>query len=117
MDEANRKTWIDISVLELKEILEKDLQNKNFFLLDVRNPSEQEICTIPHTDLLIPVKELSERLNEVPRDKKIIVYCRSGVRSKTACEILYNAGWQELYNLEGGILDYIRKVDPSLPMY
>ncbi|MCX7997442.1 MAG: rhodanese-like domain-containing protein [Leptospiraceae bacterium] len=117
MDETHRGTWINISALELKEIIEKDLINKNFFLLDVRNPTEQEICVIPHTDLLIPVKELSKRLHEVPKDKKIIVYCKSGVRSKTACEILSDAGWRELYHLEGGVLEYIEKVDPSLASY
>lgn len=116
MDETHRTAWINISALELKEILEKDLK-KDFFLLDVRNPTEQEICTIPNTALLIPVKELSKRLNEVPKDKKIIVYCKSGVRSKTACEILASAGWKEIFHLEGGILEYIEKVDSSLASY
>ncbi len=117
MDETHRRTWINISAFELEEILKDNLENKNFFLLDVRNPTEQEICTIPNTDLLIPVKELSNRLNEIPKDKKIIVYCKSGVRSKTACEILSAEGWKEIYHLKGGILEYIQNIDPDLPIY
>lgn len=116
MDETNRRVWINISAFEMKEILEKN-SSQSFFLLDVRNPNEQEICTIPNTDLLIPLKELSERINEIPKDKKIIVYCKSGIRSKTACEILAKAGYKELYHLDGGILEYIQKIDPSLPVY
>jgi rhodanese-related sulfurtransferase len=91
----------------------------SFFLLDVRNPMEQDICKIPETDMLIPIKDLPFCLDQLQdyKETEIIVYCKVGVRSRTACDILTKAGFQNVKNLSGGILEYIDQVDPSLPVY
>ncbi len=74
---------------------------KDFFLLDVRTPQENAAQAIENS-VLIPLQELPQRLNELPRDKEIVVYCRVGNRSAYACSFLASRGFS-VKNLEGGI--------------
>lgn len=81
----------------------KDLiDNADYFLIDVRTKEEWEYT---HLDFfhLVPLDELELRLNKIPKDKKVICMCRSGVRSQYAVMILKRNGY-EAFNLEGGIL-------------
>ncbi|SHO50569.1 rhodanese-like domain-containing protein [Desulfopila aestuarii] len=74
----------------------------SFQLLDVRQPKEYEQAHIPGARL-IPLGELPQRLDELDRDREIIVYCRSGVRSKSGYQILNSAGFSRVLNMTGGI--------------
>ena len=76
------------------------------FLLDVREPQEYREGHIDGARLL-PLGELGKRLNELPRDREILVICRSGNRSGTATRQLLNAGYQAI-NLNGGMLGWQR---------
>jgi adenylyltransferase/sulfurtransferase len=89
---------------------------ENLFVLDVRNPNEFAICRIPGT-ALVPLPELPARLGEVPRDREVIVHCKSGMRSAKAIEFLKQQGYTKLVNLTGGILAWADKVDPGMPRY
>lgn len=71
-------------------------------LLDVRTPPEHFQLRIP-SSLFIPLDELRFRYKELPKDKKYIVYCRSGERSAFATYVLRQLGY-EAYNLAGGII-------------
>lgn len=73
-----------------------------FVFLDVRTAEEY---ADGHVDgsLLIPVQELEGRLREVPKDKRVYLYCRSGKRSAAAANILVKAGFTNIENIEGGI--------------
>ncbi|EMO53856.1 rhodanese-like domain-containing protein [Leptospira noguchii] len=107
---------------ELKSRLDlRETAKDSFYLLDVRNPNEVDICTIKGTDLLIPVGELSNRFAEIDSwkqsGKDVIVYCRSGGRSAMACEMLKQFGFSKVYNVEGGILLYSDEVDSSIMKY
>jgi len=75
------------------------------YLLDVRTPQEVAGGRIPGA-VNIPVDDLRERLAEIPRNKKIVVYCRVGLRGYIAARILLQEGWKEVYNLSGGYLTY-----------
>jgi len=68
---------------------------------------------------LIPVGSLESRIGEIPvaKDAEIVIHCRSGARSQKAALILKNAGFTNVLNLAGGILDWADKIDPSLPKY
>ncbi|PJZ67177.1 rhodanese-like domain-containing protein [Leptospira wolffii] len=108
--------------IELKSRLDARKSGKDdFYLLDVRNPNEQEISIIEGTDLLIPVTELPGRVGELDSwknsGKDLIVYCRSGGRSGNACAFLKSVGFAKVFNLEGGILQYSDDVDSSLAKY
>jgi adenylyltransferase/sulfurtransferase len=89
---------------------------ENLFVLDVRNPNEFQICRIPGTTLL-PLPELPNRFAEVPKDREVIVHCKSGMRSAKAIEFLKSQGFTKLTNLTGGILGWAEKVDPGMPRY
>lgn len=80
--------------------------NKNkIHILDVRSKYEtDEEKTRINSAQMIPIEELRDRLNEVPKDKPILTICRSGKRSALAFEILRESGWQEVANISGGLL-------------
>ena len=103
----------DITPEQLKKRIDA---GENLFVLDVRNPNEFAICRIPGT-VLLPLPELPTRVGEVPKDREVIVHCKSGMRSQKAIEFLKGQGYTKLVNLTGGILGWADKVDPGMPRY
>jgi sulfur-carrier protein adenylyltransferase/sulfurtransferase len=85
-------------------------------LLDVREPVELEICRLAGA-AAIPLGELPRRVDELPRDTDIVVFCKSGVRSERAAAHLRERGYSRTRSLAGGILRWIEEVDPSLRRY
>lgn len=89
--------------------LDEKLKNKeDLFLLDVREPHEFAAFNIGGH--LIPLNELSQRVNEIPKDKPIIVYCRSGKRSDIAGQWLKAQGYTDVKNLTGGMLAWQEEI-------
>ena len=86
------------------------------FLLDVREPHEWEIVRLEGASL-IPVNTLAGHLDELPRDRPIVVYCKSGARSARATQLLKDAGFGRVRNLEGGITRWATEIDTTLPTY
>ena len=85
-----------------EDLAEKIKSGEDFFLLDVRTPTEYAAHAIEGSSL-IPLQELGGRIDELPRDKDIVVYCRVGNRSAFACAHLARMGYN-VKNLEGGIM-------------
>jgi adenylyltransferase/sulfurtransferase len=85
-------------------------------VLDVRNPEEIDICRIAGSKV-IPLPELPSRMGELDPAVPMVVHCKSGARSAKAIALLQAAGFSRLKNLKGGILGWIKEVDPSLPSY
>lgn len=99
-----------INVQELKEMQDS---KEDFALIDVREVHENEAASM--NGILIPVGEVMERFSEIPKDKKVIIHCRSGVRSANVIQWLEQAqGYENLYNLEGGIIAWAKHFDPTL---
>jgi adenylyltransferase/sulfurtransferase len=103
----------EIDVIELKEKIDR---GDNFVLIDVREPHEYKICSIPGAKL-IPLGEFPKHVGEFDKDADIVIHCRSGMRSAKACGVLRQAGFQHVRNVVGGILAWSDKVDPSVPKY
>jgi len=103
----------DVSVQELKALIDR---KDDFLLLDVREPFEWDIAHIEGARL-IPLGELSSRLDELPEDRKIIVQCKSGGRSAKGAALLEQAGLTDVWNLAGGITAWSKEVDPTIPTY
>ena len=73
-------------------------------LIDVRTPSEVEMGKASPEAINIPLQEIQYRLSEFPKDKDLLIYCRSGKRSKAASNFLIENGYTRVFNVEGGIM-------------
>jgi sulfur-carrier protein adenylyltransferase/sulfurtransferase len=104
-----------ITATELKSMLDN---GDNIFLVDVREPNEYEIVSIPGS-VLIPKDQFltGAALEKLPQDKRIVLHCKSGARSAEALAIVKNAGFSDAVHVGGGVLAWVNQVDPSLPTY
>jgi molybdopterin/thiamine biosynthesis adenylyltransferase/rhodanese-related sulfurtransferase len=90
----------------------------NIFLVDVREPNEYEIVSIPGATLIPKGEFISgAALEKLPQDKRIVLHCKSGARSAEALAIVKNAGFTDAVHVGGGVLAWVSQVDPSLPSY
>jgi sulfur-carrier protein adenylyltransferase/sulfurtransferase len=104
-----------IPQVTVKEFKTRRDSGEDLFLLDVREPYEYQIAQIGGT--LIPQNDVPNRLAEIPRDREIIVQCRSGARSQRIAEFLKQSGYTQVANLAGGILAWSDEIDPSVQKY
>ena len=103
----------EITVQELKQLQDS---GEDFQLIDVREPHEYEVANLGGE--LIPLGTISGHADKVARDKKVIVQCRSGARSAKAInELEVGFGFDNLYNLKGGIIAYAKEIDPSIAAF
>jgi adenylyltransferase/sulfurtransferase len=102
-----------IPTITVEELQQKMRQHPPIKLIDVREPSEYQIAKIEGSQLL-PLGELMSRLTELSPEEEIALLCRSGGRSAQALLWLRAAGFSQLYNVEGGILAWRERIDPSL---
>ncbi|WP_344654564.1 adenylyltransferase/sulfurtransferase MoeZ [Cryptosporangium japonicum] len=104
-----------ITNLELQEW--KDA-GKDYFLVDVREPAEFEIVSIPGATLIPKGDILSgQALSQLPQDRQIVLYCKTGVRSAEALAAVKQAGFKDAVHVQGGVIGYVKQIDPSLPEY
>jgi molybdopterin/thiamine biosynthesis adenylyltransferase/rhodanese-related sulfurtransferase len=118
-DAAEAAAGSTISVGTLKEWLdERDDGSRDFMLVDVREPNEYEINRIPGA-VLVPKGEFltGEALSRVPQDKKVVVYCKTGVRSAEVLAMLHGAGLADAVHVGGGVAAWVNQIDPSQPAY
>ena len=106
----------EISVTELKAL--KD-QGADFQLIDVREEYEYDIANLANLGAeLIPLATVPVNAERIAKGKQVIIHCRSGARSANAVRLLESQfGFDNLYNLKGGILAYADEVDTSLAKY
>ena len=100
--------YTDVSVQQGKGMIDR----QEVFILDVRTNEEYAAGHINGSTLLavqdIPKQELGEKLKEIPKERKILVYCRSGSRSAKASRILAENGFTLVYNMQGGITEWMK---------
>jgi molybdopterin/thiamine biosynthesis adenylyltransferase/rhodanese-related sulfurtransferase len=111
---ANQEVLMkEVTAQELKQM--KD-SGADFQLIDVREPYEYDICNLDGE--LIPMSEIPANVDKISKDKKVVIHCRSGKRSGDMLLWLEkNHGFDNLYNLKGGILAWAKDVDPEMPTY
>lgn len=102
----------EISVQELKEKIDN---NEDFQLIDVRETFEYEMSNLD--GLNIPLAGILIETDKIATDRPVIVQCRSGKRSAAAIMQLEQQGFDNLYNLKGGILAWQAAFDPNMPVY
>ena len=103
----------EMTVEELKARLDR---GEAVNILDVREPNEVQICRIEGSTV-IPLAQLPSRASELDPDQELIVHCKMGGRSAQAVAFLRQRGFSKAYNLAGGILAWIDRVDPSQSKY
>jgi adenylyltransferase/sulfurtransferase len=104
-----------ITAQDLKDLLDR---GERINLVDVREPAEFEIVKIPGATL-IPKNEIlsGAALSQLPQDRKTVLYCKTGIRSAEALAALKAAGFSDAVHVQGGVVAWIKQVDPSLPIY
>jgi len=102
-----------ITPTELKDALDR---GESLTLVDVREPHEWEVSKLENA-VMIPLGTLVDRMDTLPREGDLVVYCRTGARSGRAVEMLSGSGFARVRNLVGGINRWAREVDPSMPTY
>jgi adenylyltransferase/sulfurtransferase len=106
------------STISVTELASKIGADDDFYLVDVREPSEFEIVRIPGSHL-IPKQGFLDGtvLATLPQDKPIILHCKSGVRSAECLAILKGAGFADATHVAGGVIAWAKQIDKSLPVY
>jgi molybdopterin/thiamine biosynthesis adenylyltransferase/rhodanese-related sulfurtransferase len=104
-----------ITVTELKGMMD---MKDDFYLIDVREPSEFEIVRIPGSTL-IPKQGFLDgsALSQLPQNKRIVLHCKSGVRSAECLAIVKSAGFADAVHVAGGVVAWAKQIDTSLPVY
>jgi adenylyltransferase/sulfurtransferase len=98
------KQWID--------------EGRSIQIIDVREPAEYEIVSIPGS-VLIPKNEfiMGDALSKLPQDKQIVLHCKTGVRSAEALAIVKNAGFADAVHLASGVVGWVNQIEPEKPIY
>ena len=105
----------EITASELKRRLDA---GDALTLIDVREPYEWDIANLDaYGAKLIPLGDITDRADEIDRSREIIVYCRSGKRSESAVRHLQGQGFENIWNLRGGINSWATEVDPDMGTY
>ena len=108
---APQSDW-DITAEQLKEIRDGDSE---LLLVDVREADEYEKVNLGGQ--LVPLATVADKIPELPQDAHVVVHCKVGGRGGQAVKQLRDAGFENAWNLRGGILAWIDRIDPSLPRY
>ena len=102
--------------ISVSELAKKHNAGEDFILLDVREPDELAIASIPWA-LAIPMGDVPVRFEELPKDKPIAVLCHGGTRSGRVTKFLNENGYPNAVNVAGGIRDWSLTIDPTVPDY
>ncbi|MET8699915.1 adenylyltransferase/sulfurtransferase MoeZ [Kitasatospora sp. NPDC058032] len=106
------------STITSKQLKQWQDDEEDIYLIDVREPGEYEIVSIPGA-VLIPKNEflMGNALEQLPQDKKIVLHCKSGVRSAEVLAVVKSAGFANAVHLGGGVLGWVNQIEPHKPVY
>ena len=115
--DAAADSTITVTTLE-QMIKERDEGTRDFLLVDVREENEYEINKIPGS-VLIPKGEFlnGNAFDQLPSDKQIVMHCKTGVRSAETLALVKGAGYADAVHVGGGVVAWVRQIDPSQPSY
>ncbi|GAB3539561.1 adenylyltransferase/sulfurtransferase MoeZ [Arthrobacter tecti] len=106
-----------VTVAQLEELLQqREAGSREFDLIDVREPGEYDIVRIDGATL-IPQNRILTGDTEIDQDREVYVHCKAGTRSANVVRHLRERGARKVYNVDGGILQWVREVEPEKPVY
>jgi sulfur-carrier protein adenylyltransferase/sulfurtransferase len=106
--------FIHISAQQAKEKLDNGWKP---FVIDVRQTHEADIVSLAFVHVIQPHEQILDITDQLPNDRDILIHCKMGGRSVKACQKLACAGFTRLYNLDGGIINWAKEIDTTLPVY
>jgi rhodanese-related sulfurtransferase len=106
----------NVTQLKVRELAELLTRPNAPLLVDVRSPEEWQFCHIDGA-VHVPLNQLAQRLEELDRDREVVIYCHHGIRSHQAAEFLLWQGFKKVRNLIGGIEAWSVEVDPNIARY
>ena len=110
---GSSKNNIDINEITVQELHRWSKGGLDFQLIDVREQHEYEIGNIGGE--LVPLSEIFQHVSKIDKHKKVVIHCKSGQRSQKAIHLLQSEfAYTNLINLEGGLMNYKKEIDPSL---
>jgi rhodanese-related sulfurtransferase len=104
---AVASNYTNITSTQAKVMLDKG----GIYLLDVRTPQEYQQGHLQGA-VLIPLDQIEKRFVEIPKNRKILIYCAVGSRSNAAAGFLAGKGYKDIYNMKDGIVGWHRKGFP-----
>ncbi|MGB0637764.1 MAG: rhodanese-like domain-containing protein, partial [Myxococcota bacterium] len=87
------------------------------YVIDVRKPHEADIAKLDFVDLMQTHEQIGAVVDQIPRDRDVVVFCKKGGRSAKAARVLAEHGFTQLFNLDGGINAWSTDVDDKVPLY
>src|SRR6202011_3092101 len=106
------------STITARDLKAMQDRGDDIYLVDVREPNEYEIVSIPGATLIPKGEFLSgAALEKLPQDKRMVLHCKRAPRAAEALAVVKNAGFADAVHVGGGVLAWINQVDPSLPSY
>ncbi len=102
--------------ISVEELAAWRVEERDFVLLDVREPGEVRVASIPGSRFM-PMREVPARARELPKDRPIAVLCHHGGRSERVVQFLAAQGFAQVVNVYGGIDAYASRIDPAIPRY
>jgi rhodanese-related sulfurtransferase len=105
-----------IPQITVEELKDRRDRGATLALVDVREPHEYALADLPDS-IKVPLQTLPRSLEKVPRDREVVVYCRSGGRSANAVQFLQQMGYDKAVNLAGGVNAWAERIDHTLRKY
>jgi len=105
---------IELSVAEARDILSHS--SEGAVIIDVREPWETQICQVRGSKV-IPMREVPEKLDSIPRDLHLLMMCHHGVRSRKVTDFLRSNGFAKVSNITGGIAAWADEIEPNMERY
>ena len=102
--------------ISVRELADMRGAGKEHTVLDVREARELEICRLDGA-LHVPMPEIPDRTDDLPKDQPLVVICHHGARSQMVVDFLRDAGFDNAVNLDGGIDAWACDIDQSMPRY
>ncbi len=111
--EQAQQVEFDISVHALAEMRNN---GEAHTIVDIRRPDELAVCMIPGS-VTIPMQQVMDDFEVLSRERRLVLVCHHGMRSGLVAEFLRNNGFDNVWNLEGGIDAWSEQIDPAMPRY
>jgi adenylyltransferase/sulfurtransferase len=109
---------ISAATITVHQLAKMREQGDDILLVDVREPYERDIVMIDESVLVPPRRFMDgSAMRDLPKDRPVVLYCRSGVRSARALGILQEAGYRNAVHVDGGVLAWVAEIEPDKPSY